>query len=227
MLLAAVEKYRPDLKKIGVTIDTLICENVDDDGETHDAVKRSGGIPVAGLITINSTKLRATCNGDALIQIDGHKWSAMTDDERDALMDDLIYGIEVQVDDDGIVELDDQQRPKIKLKPFEYVIAGYRDVAARHGEHSQEVIGYRHLTSRFGDVLDIGPRPARPAEPIDSIPPETYLGEPCGICRKPLAPGHMCSVTFKSEDFAKIKAIGDKLREDAGEDFIDNLQGEY
>jgi len=161
VLLAAVETYRPDLKAIKLTIDTVICENVtDEDGTTGPAVKMHG-TPVAARIAVNSTILRAQGLADALILVDGHRWKEMAEAERLSLMHDMIAGIMVSVDDDGQTETDDQGRPKIKIKPFDYRIAGYAEVAKAHGTNSHEVIEYNQVVTSFGDVLNPELPPAR------------------------------------------------------------------
>jgi hypothetical protein len=209
VLIAAVEKYRPDLVELGVIIDTLICENVDDDGETYDAVKLHG-LPAYATIGVNSLQRRALGDGDALIKVDGHKWKKLTEAQRVALMHHEIEHIELTIDEDEGQLLDDLGRPRFKLKPHSWELGGFESVARVHGENSIEVINHRNMMAVFGDVLEPELTPARLATP-EPIPDTEQLTN-CGICGKFREHGHVCSVVFKSEDFPKIREVADKLR---------------
>ena len=147
LLKAVRAQYYRDLDETGVTICVLMAvakakETPDGEivGEAMDPALKLHGHEAAAVISITSHKNRVAGQDDALLCIDAKKWEDMDDSQRRALLDGQLQRIQVRVDDDGNPLTDDCSRPKLALRPFDYVLRGYEAVAKRHGENSQEVI---------------------------------------------------------------------------------------
>jgi len=134
-----LKKYHTALVKAGVVLDLLMAHaDTNEEGQaTGDAITRDG-VRVGGVASIVGPKHRAQGLGDALLLLDGDAWETMKEAEQEALIDHLLARIELKSDREGAVLTDDENRPKLKLRPWGYVMKGYREVAKRHGAASVE-----------------------------------------------------------------------------------------
>ena len=169
MVERAVEKYHPLLHKEGVTINTIIVERYDkvpgdedddedDDTEQVHAMKQQG-YPIDAKIGVTSLADRARGIADAKLMIDGLEWNKATDRQRAALIDHELEHLD-------LVELkptkkhpervgkkrDDLGRPCLRIRPHDWVLAGFKDVVERHGAHSHEALQFSNFRAAYGQL---------------------------------------------------------------------------
>lgn len=130
--------FHPDLVKAGVTVDLISIAN--DDGEpclTHQ------GYPAAAVVRIVDSKGRTMGRGDAEIVIDEAYYIGLTDAEKDALLDHELYHIELKMrtnkeTGEEMLALDENGRPKLKLRKHDVQAGWFSEIAKRHGAASLE-----------------------------------------------------------------------------------------
>lgn len=143
------------LSSLGVTFDVLMVEDVDDEGESHPALKHHG-YPAAAIIKINSLEQRTLGQADALLTIDACSWSELDEEGRLALLDHELEHLQVLAEKpvgimytnefgalQGIVRRDECGRPRLKMKLHDWQLGGFRAVAQRHKEKALEIVAVR------------------------------------------------------------------------------------
>lgn len=165
LVQTAMEKYHPSLVKEQVTIDAIIVRRtIGSDDETEDvhALKRNG-YPIDAKIGITSLQDRARGIADAKLMIDGYEWNQATDRQRLALIDHelehlrLVQHEPTKKDPAVYFKRDDLSRPILKIAPHDWMLAGFKTVAERHGEHSHEAMGFRNFRADYAQLNFFGP----------------------------------------------------------------------
>ncbi len=165
----------PDLcdEEMGTPFLTVepILVYLDDSGDGPEGALMVRGLPRRFKIKVTSLKDRSIGRGDVELLVDGDQWAKFEMDERRAVVDDVLHGLELRfrtvTDSDGNdqeeVQRDDRGRPKLRIRPHDFEIAGYHDVAERHGASLPQVQLLRELyTDRmrrqqwfpFADTVD-------------------------------------------------------------------------
>lgn len=124
-----------------------------------------GGIPmrVAGhralyKLKVTSLEERVAGASDLRLTIDGLWWTHKTDDQRRALLHQVVSRIEFMEqtrDDQAHIEglrLDDAGRPRIKIKPLDFVVQGMWETVKTHSDEASEV---RALQQVCGEVRNL------------------------------------------------------------------------
>lgn len=151
-----LEKHHPELRFVDAAAESgfsfvrlclLMAINDEDD---EPALKREG-YPVQAITSVIPLKQRVDKRADAEIVIDRKKWDELDEPQRLALLDHCITHIDIAVDENGLVKTDDIGRPKLRTKPCDFRVEGFRSVARRHGEAAPEVIAARQFEQDFGD----------------------------------------------------------------------------
>lgn len=136
MNAAVMKKYHGDLADAGVTISCLFARNPDGPAVmVH-------GVPKSAKVKIMSLEDRAAGSADARIVIDEKVWEQLHDDQRRALLDHEQEHLELQLDANNLVKRDDLDRPKMAMRPHDWELTGFANVAQRHKEASIEVKHY-------------------------------------------------------------------------------------
>jgi hypothetical protein len=127
------------------------------------------GITVRGraaLACVRITKLeeRVAGRGDAIIWIDGDKYKAWSPVHFDAILDHELTHLELT--DDVFPEYDDAGRLRLRIRPHDFEVGWFAEVAERHGEHSAEavqaatLVGQQYYFPGFEFVAASGKRSA-------------------------------------------------------------------
>lgn len=150
-VIDARPRFRP-IAAFGLKVDVLLA-SADDD---KPALSRNGSHPDA-YIKVNTGELRARGLGDVTVYIDADRHRDKTVRQRQATLAHELYHVEIQthrettIDDDGrdvLVtrpDLDDYDRPVVKLIPDDWTVTGFREVAEWYGDDSCEVKSYRAM----------------------------------------------------------------------------------
>ena len=163
MVQHALEQYHPELHKMGVTIDVMVAHQQDKDEMDCHALKRSG-YPIDAKIQVTSLVDRARGIADAKLTIDAFEWNRMSDKSKAALIDhELTHLLLVEIKPtkkNGFEtgwKRDDLTRPKLRNRPHDYELAGYREVIERHGQHSHEAQQFAAFRDEYGQLNMFGP----------------------------------------------------------------------
>lgn len=87
------------------------------------------------------------------VLIDADRWSELSESSRRALIDHELEHVVVRKGDDGAILTDDDLRPKLRLKPDDWVLTGFRCIVDRHGDSALEAMALHTLWDMHGQGL--------------------------------------------------------------------------
>jgi hypothetical protein len=151
-------EHHEDLE--GITVSGLFAF----DHESSLPVLKHGGYPAGAVVRITPLKDRALGVADATIVVDRAGWLALSQRQRNALLDHELTHLERKVDKEtGELMCDVLERPKLLMRKHDHQFGWFDEVAQRHGEASPEVRQARVLMESSGQLyFDFEPR--APAE---------------------------------------------------------------
>lgn len=135
-----MEKFHGPLHDAKVTIDCLFAKlKPDDNGDTDmdSCALTLHGYQVAAMVKVNAYKLRVQGHADAEIVIDGERWDEWSEEEKDAMIDHELEHLELK-EKEGIVQRDDLERPRLRMRKHDHQFGWFDSIARRHGKHSFE-----------------------------------------------------------------------------------------
>ena len=142
-LLKEFETHKPTLDA-GVTIDFVFAYAPKDEhgNPTGDALSH-GGYPALGICRKIPLKDRVLGRGDVEISLDGDWWGNASHEEQRALLDHELHHIVPKQEGTNtagkpVFKVDAAGRPVIGMRKHDYNFGWFKDIAARHGKHSQE-----------------------------------------------------------------------------------------
>lgn len=140
-------QYHDDLT--GVTVAALFIFN----SEATEAVLKHQGYPAAAVCRITPIRERALGMADASIVVDRSSWLALSQRQRDALIDhELTHLMRSLNDDTGAFEFDSLDRPKLNMRRHDRQFGWFDQIAQRHGQASYEVKQARMLMEQSGQL---------------------------------------------------------------------------
>jgi hypothetical protein len=152
--IAAMTGNHPELAEAGVTFDALFAFG--EDGAP--AGVKHQGFPAPATIKVNGPTLRKRNLADATFVIEADEWRIRDEAGRMALIDHYLAYVVALRDVKGVIREDDAGRPKIRIGPPDYRLAGFRAVAERHGAASIEVNDAAGFRASYGELL-LDPEP--------------------------------------------------------------------
>lgn len=156
---AVMVRYHGPLKDAGVTISILMAHPpCDQNGDVKGPAVSHGGYPALAKIRITSHKDRVHGLGDAELIIDSYEWDTLGAEEQDAVIDHELTHLELRLVEDKqtgamVVDRDDQERPKLKLRKHDHQFGWFNDVVRRHGKASIEWQQYERFADPTGGPL--------------------------------------------------------------------------
>jgi hypothetical protein len=148
-----------DLHAAGVTITALIARS-----EEGPAIKVRGS-EAAGCIRITKLAERTLGLGDALMTLDGERMDAWTSKRLQAVIDhELRHLMIAKNKKTGQIQLDDEGRPKLRIRPHDFEFGWFARTAELYGEESYEVSQAREIVAaqfvqNFLPGFEIDPAP--------------------------------------------------------------------
>lgn len=111
--------------------------------------------PCAATIAIVNLKNRALGMGDVLICIDADLWPKWTDAQKEAIIDHELYHLKAKMKkgEETAIKTDDLDRPIFTIRPHDYEVGWFIEIAARHGVASIEVQQALMIKKRSGQLL--------------------------------------------------------------------------
>jgi hypothetical protein len=140
----------------GVTVTGLFAF----DTESSEPVLKHGGYPAGAVVHITPLKDRALGVADATIVVDRAGWLALSQRQRNALLDHELTHLTRKVDKESAGPVCDAlDRPKLVMRRHDHQFGWFDEVAQRHGEASPEVRQARVLMEISGQLyFDFEPR---------------------------------------------------------------------
>lgn len=165
LLRNAMKQWHPELGKAGVEVGLSVAmAQVDESGNpTGPALQEKGH---AVLAEVKITKLRERIFGlpDAIITIDGDRWTHLEEATKLAVLDHELEHLVVKTDENGRPAVDDSGRPLLKMKLHDFQFGWFNNVAQRHGGAAIEVMQASTIAREWGQMylpgFQIVPQPA-------------------------------------------------------------------
>lgn len=121
-------------------------------------LSQAAAVAALATVKINPLKARVLGSGDALVMIDGDRWMDFEEPEQRAILDHELTHLELVYDDDGElpeaaieaaeanptkerprpIRLDDEGRPRLRIRLHDHQFGWFDDVVARHGRQAVE-----------------------------------------------------------------------------------------
>ncbi len=131
-----------DLHAAGVTITALIARS-----EEGPALK-VGGKEALGCIRVTKLTERTLGLGDALMILDGESMMAWSSKRLQAVIDhELRHLMLAKNKRTGEIQLDDEGRPKLRIRPHDFEFGWFARTAELYGEESYEVSQAREIVA--------------------------------------------------------------------------------
>lgn len=149
LIIETMKRHHQPLMDLGVTIAAVFVSNENKHGQCGGL--KHNGLPAAAKIRITPLEDRARGNRDAKLVIDDYAWSRLNEPSRVALIDHELEHLQPnptkETKKKPARKTDDLGRPRLKLKPHSYELAGFTDVVQRHGEAAIEVMAVRRFVA--------------------------------------------------------------------------------
>lgn len=158
-MLRVMDQFHQPLKSYGVTVATIVVEDVDSDGaRTGKPALKLHGSPAYAIVKINSLKDRVEGKSDATIFLDGEHWGQASEAEKVAILDHELHHLLPVLDEDANLVADDAGRPKLKMRPHDFQVGWFHTIAERHGPHAVETQQMQEIAKVkwVQGVLDFG-----------------------------------------------------------------------
>ena len=147
-ILCEFETHKP-LLDAKVRVDFMFAmPDLGEDGQPLNDAIPFRGQKALGLTRILGLKERAKGNGDAEVLLDGWWWNDASEAEQRALLDHELHHIAVKIDKRGL-KRDDLGRPVLQLRKHSVQFGWFKEVAERHGVHSQERLQARQIMGLY------------------------------------------------------------------------------
>lgn len=141
LLRGVVGQYFPELSVLSceLVIDLRMAKAQGDDEEESDksAVKRHG-FPVPAKVAVVGPVERSRGGPDVRVVVDESRWAEMGEEARKACLFSELNRIQPRRDKHGALKLDPYDRPMIRLRPYDYCVAGYVESVRTFGDESVE-----------------------------------------------------------------------------------------
>lgn len=184
IIARVMRQYHEELTKERVTIHAIFAARINKHGEEFTALKKDGK-HIAAKVQITSLQDRTRGIADAKLTIDRKSWSRMHENMQIALIDHELAHLKVahmratkKNGWDDSPKRDDLNRPMLKIRPHDWVLTGFAEVAERHGESSVEIAALTQFRHEYGNqfVLPGVPEPT----PKKPKPKGKLLSTSCG-----------------------------------------------
>lgn len=151
-VLNEYEDHKP-LVDAGVTIALRFATAAEKKDGSIDFPLKHHGFRAYAIAKVRSYQDRTEGLSDAKIDIDSGWWMEAEREERKALLDHECLHFEVCFNDDGGVETDDFNRPKLKTRKHDFQFGWFRTIAKRHGKSSIECQQMARMLEDAGQYL--------------------------------------------------------------------------
>ena len=194
LLTEVREQYHARLDEAEVKIGVLMAFAATDEntGERKgSAIRGYAGAPAGAQVKKVSTRDRLTKGYDVEMLLDGDEWPNMADAHRRALLDHELTHIETTG------KVDDLGRPKVKMRPEDFIAWGFWEIIQRHGTAAMEHRALTILAEKHGQLLlGLDPTEEKNRPGIESITFEMPGGAPA---------------VFTHEDAVAIRATAEAM----------------
>jgi hypothetical protein len=139
MIAETMRRNHPALADAEINIAATFVTKLGTEDEVLPTLKHAGA-SAAAVIRLTRKNQKVYVEHDAEITIDMYHWKDKNQEQRIALLDHELEHVVIARDRRGDPKLDDNGRPKLKLKPDDWTINGFRAVIERNGTNAPEYV---------------------------------------------------------------------------------------
>lgn len=158
-----IDQWFPDLVEANVRVGAVFAyPALDKDGDPKGPAMKKDGRQVLSKIKTTGEEDRAAGAPDVTITLDAKEWERL-EDEHDAreqlaaFVGDRLEGIVVEREETPgmprTIKTNDQGRPKLHIKPYDYVVHGWRGSTVKFGARSPAKKQAREFHDTCGNLL--------------------------------------------------------------------------
>lgn len=150
-ILKIINLHHRDLQDAAVTVEVLMAfgPRNESTGEITGPALKHAGRPCCAMASINSLAQRVAGCADCRIRLDGDNWEDWSAEKQAAILDHELMHFELRRDQDGTIQLDDANRPKLRLRPHDWECKGFDAIIDRHGMNAVEAAAAVDLNKRL------------------------------------------------------------------------------
>lgn len=140
LLEAVMAEHHMRLCDAGVRVGLLYASGPRDEksGLLKGPALKLHGMQALAVVKINSTKDRVEGKPDATVTLDFDQWPDHSPERKRAIMDHELAHLLLATDEDGNPQIDDANRPKLRMRQHDLVVGGFTDVVRRNKQHAAE-----------------------------------------------------------------------------------------
>ncbi len=151
LLDKAVKKYHPTLLSAEVRIGmVMLWDEPRGDADPKPPI-RVHGCPALARVRRLNVRDRLLTGKTITIEVDWREWPKMTVGEQMALLDHELTHVVLNEIREGVYAHHGDGHPEVKLRPDDYTINGFFEVARRHGRESAEVRSLERVLATTDD----------------------------------------------------------------------------
>jgi hypothetical protein len=139
LLRAVIEEHFTELARLEppLEIDVLMAAAGGDDESEKPAVTRFG-FGVAAKVSVVGPVERSKGGADVRVVIDEARWQEADEQGRRAMLFGELMRVEPKRDRSGALKRDAYDRPVVRLRPYDWCVAGYRESVRVWGDFAVE-----------------------------------------------------------------------------------------
>jgi len=142
--------YHADISDYQVSVGVVMAHPpLDSDGVRKGPALKEFRSETPFKVQLVNTADKLDCAHDVKLFLDFDIWETSTDARRRAIIDSALTRITLVRKDEEVV-LDDLNRPKLKLRDYDYVHFGYSELYSRHTINSLEFAQYQ----KHGEMIN-------------------------------------------------------------------------
>ena len=149
LLQRVTDEHHEDLadEKVYVAV-LMVHPELDKQGRPKAPALMCHGHPALAKIRLANVAERVLAKYDAVMEINAPSWEKYPEESRLALLDHELEHLVICESNDGAPRRHGDGRPKLALRPDDWMFTGFASIVDRHGEHAPEVIVMRNLHER-------------------------------------------------------------------------------
>lgn len=147
LIAELVDKSYPDIASLTTSFDLLFVETTGDGPALS-----CRGCPAYAVIRIVGSRERAKGAKDVEICIDKFHYANLADRTQRALLDHELFHLEPKTDKTGAFAVDQNRRPKFKMRKHDREFGWFDEIARRHGIHSIEVLQAKKIIADTAEL---------------------------------------------------------------------------
>lgn len=164
LLAEIMAAYHQELVDAEVTGSVIFVEKITAENVSVPCLKLHGAAALA-VIRLTSKKQKVHVNHDFEITIDACAWAESSPEKKRAILDHELTHVHLRRHrQTNEISRDDTGRPRLYLKPDDFSLTGFYEIATRHGINAAEAESVERVHRRMAVALQLAADTAAPIQ---------------------------------------------------------------